>query len=1145
MRHRLVKITALALLSITAFLVIVAAAFFWRLSQGPVSLDFMTERIEREINRSLSGMTVDIAGAVFEMDSKTNVPHFRLRDLVLLDKSGNLIARSKRAAISFEGTAIFIGSLVPRSLELIGTRILVKRQLDGGLILGFGTPAASESESATIDNSSVDGGDMKAGREEQATILPDATAKSLIDALSGNGDNSNATSLEDIRITGASIQLFDEANQANWFVPQAELTFKRMPYGFVIFANASVASGGTPWRTEVSATYRMQSRSFAVSARIEDLVPANVSDEIFALAQFAKVDVPLSGHAEMEISEAGVLTKASAEFAASAGIVGLPGYIAQPIVIDEGALRVDYDPPTGGFKIIDSIILVGGSRAELTGRVDPIRASDGRLTDLKIDLKASNVSIDTQGTVRNPVLVDRIEFQGKASIEGAVLGIDDLVVMSGNTGVRLRGVITGGDESAGIQLRGRMRDVSAEFLKRLWPPIVVPKSRKWVTENVQAGRITEGAFNVDIPVNGMAAAMRERVLPNENIDFQFSMAEVTSTYFKSLPPLIAASGRARLRGDSFDLVIEDGKAILPSGGTIQVRPTTFRAEKFLTEAVPGVFELNLASSAAELMELASQPDLNLTRNAAFLPSDIGGQAEAKIDINLPLIRGVTREQIQTKAEIKVSNASVKQVIPKVDLSEGELLVAFDRSGVLASGPVKINGFPSKISWQRSAGADGKASASFTTELDDEGRKKLGIRLEDFMRGPVKVDADITGIGEKNSVIKVKADLSKAEMYLDPISWRRPPTSQTTASFTYLAGDTVGRKVEDLVVKGANLSIKGDVFLNSAGGMKSAKLSQVWLSDENNFTMTIEPNGDDGQSVTIGGKAFDARPSVKSMFAKGNGTGSKPSAGSSPDLKISGEFERVFANRGEILTGVSISMAVRNRTIANADIEGTFLSGRPLAIRVRANESGRQLQVTSSDGGAVLRGANLYSKVAGGSLEFSALLGNDSTSSIRNGRLVLRDFDVRNEAALADIDQRSKSKKSGPRSEGLSFTKLTLPFTTDAKFIRIGDSLLKGVELGATAEGLIRKADGAIQITGTIIPAYGINAAVGGIPLFGELLTGGKGQGIFGLTFALGGSMANPKIQVNPLSAIAPGIFRKIFEFDGSGPPAKQRVKESN
>ena len=193
----------------------------------------------------------------------------------------------------------------------------------------------------------------------------------------------------------------------------------------------------------------------------------------------------------------------------------------------------------------------------------------------------------------------------------------------------------------------------------------------------------------------------------------------------------------------------------------------------------------------------------------------------------------------------------------------------------------------------------------------------------------------------------------------------------------------------------------------------------------------------------------------------------------------------------------------------------------------------------------MRASNLYSKVAGGSLEFSAFLANGGNSTIQKGNLVLRDFDVRNETALADIDSRGKSKKSGPRRDGLSFTKLTLPFTTDAKFIRIGDSLLKGIELGASAEGLIRKADGAVDITGTIIPAYGINAAVGNIPLFGEILTGGKGQGIFGLTFALGGSMANPKIQFNPLSAIAPGILRKIFEYDGSGPPVKRKVQESN
>ena len=104
-------------------------------------------------------------------------------------------------------------------------------------------------------------------------------------------------------------------------------------------------------------------------------------------------------------------------------------------------------------------------------------------------------------------------------------------------------------------------------------------------------------------------------------------------------------------------------------------------------------------------------------------------------------------------------------------------------------------------------------------------------------------------------------------------------------------------------------------------------------------------------------------------------------------------------------------------------------------------------------------------------------------------------------------------------------------------------MLKGTDLGASADGIIRKADGAIDITGTIIPAYALNSAIGKIPLFGDILTGGKGQGIFGLNFALGGSFAKPSFQVNPISAIAPGILRNFFEFDSNGQPYKPKSRE--
>jgi hypothetical protein len=157
------------------------------------------------------------------------------------------------------------------------------------------------------------------------------------------------------------------------------------------------------------------------------------------------------------------------------------------------------------------------------------------------------------------------------------------------------------------------------------------------------------------------------------------------------------------------------------------------------------------------------------------------------------------------------------------------------------------------------------------------------------------------------------------------------------------------------------------------------------------------------------------------------------------------------------------------------------------------------------------------------------------TGIQNGRLLLRDFAVRNEAALAQVDSRGRQKKSGPRREGLNFKRLRLRMTTDDRFIRFADTVLEGVDLGAVVDrGLIRKSDGAIDITGTIIPAYELNSFIGKVPVLGTIITGGKGQGLFGLTFALGGTFAKPQFQVNPISAVAPGILRKIFEFDGPG-----------
>ena len=201
--------------------------------------------------------------------------------------------------------------------------------------------------------------------------------------------------------------------------------------------------------------------------------------------------------------------------------------------------------------------------------------------------------------------------------------------------------------------------------------------------------------------------------------------------------------------------------------------------------------------------------------------------------------------------------------------------------------------------------------------------------------------------------------------------------------------------------------------------------------------------------------------------------------------------------------------------------------------------GREFRITTNDGGSVLRAANFYSKIAGGQLRFYALLGNEEGAGVHNGNLEIQNFDVRNEATLAELDQRGKPKKSGPRKEGINFERLHLPFTTDDKFVRLGNVVLKGADMCATADGVIRKSDNALDVTGSVIPACGLSGVFNNVPLLGDLLSGGNSnEGLFGVTYFVGGTFAKPVVKFNPLSAIAPGIFRRLFDFSSKKAPGR-------
>ena len=1144
MRRRLVKVTALSLMSVLAVLLIAGAAVYVRLAQGPVSLNFMTDTIQSQINHNLTGMSVSIGGAVIERVGGKKVPRFRLRNLELRDETGNVIARAPRAAVSIDENALLTASIVPTSLELIGPRIRITRNLEGGIELGF-SEAAPADEVVVVDAGADDPSAHKSDQEPVgAAVETRDNTVSLLRILSGTPghDGSTLGSIETIRVADASIKIYDEANDSIWDVPKADLAFRRMPYGFAVVANAEVSNGpseGT-WHADLTASYRRESRSFAVSMRVADLVPANISEEIYALSQLARVKVPLAGQIEADITEDGLVTRASAEFNAAAGEVGLPDYLADPIIIDEGSLRADYDPVTGAVIITDSTVLVGSSRAQITGNVVPVRDGDGRLSAVKISMQARNVAIDAQGSIKSPVSVDRIDFIGHAAIDEARLDIADLIVMSGDTGVRLRGTITGGGESPGILMSGRIRGLSYGLMRQLWPPIMAPKTRDWINEHIQAGRIEDGEFQVNLPVDALARAQRDKRLPDGSVSLGFRITGVTTTYVTGLPPLTDATAAGTLKDNDFRLEVESADVQMPSGLTGKLKKSAMLARDILAPETIGNFDLDVEASTSAILEYLSSPVLNVIRHSGFDTSKLSGDARAKVDLTLPLIKDVPEDRVVVKASAQITNTTLKDALPGMDITGGNIALTVADGAIEAKGPVKFDGVPAVLAWKRAAGAGAKQSAILEANLDGEQRLKLGIDLGEYVRGPVDLKAVVDDLADPDGKVSVEADLSEADFFISAIDFMRPAAPKTRATLTFYSKGEKGRRIEDLIVKGSNILIKGNIAIAPKGGIREATFSDVRLTDENIFSVSVK-NGDGGLSLSLRGDSFDARPLIKQMFSTRRRGGDPPAGQSATPVSVSLNVDRVYAYRGEVLSGVSGTLQTSGGHVQSAEISGTFLSGQPMVFRVTPVKNGREMRINGRDGGAAIRAANLYSKVAGGRIELYALL-DDSGSSVRDGRLILRNFQIRNEATLAQLDTRGRPKKSGPRSDALTFNKMTMPFTTDAKFIRIGESLVQGNELGATAQGVIRKTDGAFDIKGTIIPAYAANAAIGGIPIVGDILTGGGGEGIFGVTYALGGSMDKPIFQVNPVSAIAPGIFRKLFEYHDGSPNQQTRTR---
>jgi len=373
-------------------------------------------------------------------------------------------------------------------------------------------------------------------------------------------------------------------------------------------------------------------------------------------------------------------------------------------------------------------------------------------------------------------------------------------------------------------------------------------------------------------------------------------------------------------------------------------------------------------------------------------------------------------------------------------------------------------------------------------------------------------------------------------------WVKVPGKSSRAVFNVVP-KTQSTRFEDIVIDGGGVSIKGSLEVDQNGDLMNANFPVYSPSEGDKTSLKAERGTDGVVKVTMRGDVFDGRGFLKSAIS-GNSKDDSKSKTKNLDLDVDLKLGAVAGFNGEAVRSADVKLSRRGGVFKSFALNGKIGRDTALAAEMRNRGQGQARDVIylqTNDAGAFLRFTDIYSKMIGGQLSL-AMEPPTVEQSAKEGLINVRDFTVKGEAAL---DRAAAGGQAGGQSSGVAFSALRAEFTRQSGQFSIREGVVKGPAIGLTIEGNIDYTSNQVRMSGTIVPVYGLNNMFGQIPIVGLFLGGGSNEGLIGVTYEVVGTPGQPVVRVNPISAMAPGVLRKIFEFNTGKQNAPTELPPNN
>ena len=1065
---------------ILAMAAIIGLALIGQTIRAP---DWVRESVGTRVEESLGGLQLGFSDIEFVM-GKGWRPRVRLRDMELAQADGASIVHLSHAEASLAMRPLLKGEIKPKNIYLFGASAILRRAQDGNIQLFFG--------------------------DGHAPFRSADTLHLLIEQWDQQLTHPQLSALTSVEIEALTLRFEDlRANRA-WTLDGGRIRLDRDNDRLEVSSSFALLGGGdvaSLFEASYSSLIGDPKAEFGVS--VSDVAAGDLAAQAIALNWLGVLDAPISGAMRGSVDENGALGPLSATLQIGAGVLQ-PNPQARPVPFDGARSYFTYSPEQQvlTFDELSVSSAWGSGMAEGVAYLGAVES--GRLQDLVGQFSLSEINLNPRNLYDAPLTISRAMADFRLELDPFRLTLGQGHIATGDSAIQLNGALDAEQDGWHLALDGEIDRMTPEHLLSIWPERAVPKPRLWVTNNLHSGLLRD----IDFAIRSKPGAK-----PVVSADFDFQ--DSTVRFMRSMPPITAGAGHASLFGNRFAVTASAGRIVAEQGGAIDVSGTSFIIPDIgIRKEAPGVVRVSGAGPVTAVLSLLDRPPLSILKGTPLPVNLADGRTQVTGTLALPLKKRLRFDEIEFHLEGAISQASSEILVPGYKVTAENLKLTGNQGQIEISGPGLIDQIPARIRWRQPLGTGVRKASRVegTIELSRATVDTFNIGLpDDSVSGTGQGQFTLDLAPGQPPALSLTSDLHGLRLHLAQIGWHKPPDTEGAAlHMSGVLGETV--KIDKLSLRGAGLNATGSVLSRSEGGLDRALFSSVRMGDWLDARVEMVGRGSAAPTIRILGGTLDMRRADFGASPDGGGGGG---GGSGP---IDVHLDRLQVTDTIALT--DFDGAFQTAGGMQGEFAGLVNGQTRVTGTMIPQTGGSAFRIRSDDAGGVFRSSGVLRQGRGG--DFNLTLVPDTQPGNFRGQLRVTDTQVKDAPAIAALINSISligllDELSG---QGIQFAEVDAKFVLGPSRLTLVSSSAVGPSIGISMDGIYDVATGQLNMQGVISPVYLLNS-------IGSVLTR-KGEGLLGFSYTLRGTSDDPSVSVNPLSALAPGIFREIFR----APPPK-------